>query len=474
MDDGIVRPLWSMVCGPRNCWTGHQGHANTSPTGPFQTFPDRDQPALTHTRRISVIGLGYVGLPVAAAFGQASGPVMAFDTDRARIAELRDGFDRTNEVDAATLVAANLVLTDDDSDLSVADFHIVTVPTPVDADNRPDLSPLRSACRMVGRVLKKGDIVVFESTVYPGATLEVCRPILEQVSELRLGSDFALGYSPERINPGDPEHRFETITKVVSASDDDALATVAEVYGSVVRAGVHKAPSIPVAEAAKVIENTQRDLNVALMNELAIIFDRLGIDTRDVLDAAGTKWNFLKFRPGLVGGHCISVDPFYLTCRAQQVGVTPAVILAGRKTNDRMGLFIAEEVHRKVHARGARAQATVVSILGATFKENVPDIRNSRVVDICRALRDFGFDVQLHDPVADPSSVRREWGLTLQTADRLRRSDVVVLAVAHRVFVEQGWPMIADLLRAPDGLVMDIKGVLDRATRPAGVELWRL
>ncbi|SMH41886.1 nucleotide sugar dehydrogenase [Azospirillum agricola] len=431
---------------------------------------------MPHARRISVIGLGYVGLPVAVAFGRAGNPLVAFDIDPNRIDELRNGHDRTGEVEGDVLRAAGLRLTADPADLAEADFHIIAVPTPIDDAKLPDLRPLLSASRSVGRRLKRGDIVVYESTVYPGATERECVPILEAESGLSFGRDFTVGFSPERINPGDREHRFETIVKVVSGSDAATLDTVAAVYGSVVAAGIHKAPSIAVAEAAKVIENTQRDLNIALMNELSVILHRLGVDTHDVLEAAGTKWNFLRFFPGLVGGHCIGVDPYYLTHRAQQVGHQPEVILAGRRINDSMGQHIGREtVKRLLQTRGeAREGALSVTVLGLTFKEDVPDIRNTRVIDMVREIQSFGIAVAVHDPHADPAECAHEYGLTLTPRSALPPADAVVLAVAHREFRESGWPLVAGLLKDGRGLAVDVRAMLDRATTPDGVRLWRL
>jgi UDP-N-acetyl-D-glucosamine/UDP-N-acetyl-D-galactosamine dehydrogenase len=425
-------------------------------------------------QRIAVIGLGYVGLPVAVAFGSKGHPVIGFDIDAGRINELRRGHDRTGEVSREALARADLDLTDRPDALSVADIHIVTVPTPISEAKRPDFGPLFSASRTVGRHLKRGAIVIYESTVFPGATERECVPILEAESGLTFGRDFEVGYSPERINPGDRIHRFEAITKVVSASSPQALETVAALYGSVVQAGIHRAPSIAVAEAAKVIENTQRDLNIALMNELACIFHRLGIDTRDVLEAAGTKWNFLKFSPGLVGGHCIGVDPYYLTHRAEQVGYQPEVILAGRRINDGMGAFVAQETVKRL-LRGPRHTGPMrVTVLGITFKENVPDIRNTRVIDIVRELESFGATVSLHDPLADPTETRHEYGLDLTPLDGLAPADAVILAVPHEPFLKVGWAGVTRLLADGGGLVVDIKSCLDRAQAPAGVILWRL
>jgi UDP-N-acetyl-D-galactosamine dehydrogenase len=429
---------------------------------------------MPHSRTISVIGLGYVGLPVAVAFASAGWQVVAFDVDGGRIAELGDGRDRTGEVDPEELRRARLAFTSDPAALEAADFHIVAVPTPVNDAHLPDLSPLVGASRTVGRVLKRGDIVVYESTVYPGATEEVCVPVLEEESGLRFGHDFSVGYSPERINPGDRSHRFTTIRKVVAGSDAATLEVVAAVYGSVVTAGVHRAPSLKAAEAAKVIENTQRDINVALMNELALIFHRLGIDTQDVLEAAGTKWNFLPFSPGLVGGHCIGVDPYYLTYRAQKAGYHPEVILAGRRINDSMGQTIGREVVRHLFKANGRSGHPLVTILGFTFKEDVPDIRNTRVIDIVTELRSFGVEVQVHDPMADPRETAHEHGIYLLPLDNLRPADAVVVAVAHAPLRDGGWDLVTPLLKAGGGLVADIKGILDRSARPDNVELWRL
>jgi len=363
---------------------------------------------MTHKRKISVVGLGYVGLPVAVEFGKAE-RVIGFDINPRRIAELQRGLDHTNEVAPADLKKADVLYTCDPADLKAADFHIVAVPTPVDEAKRPDLTPVIKASETVGRQLKKGDIVVYESTVYPGATEEDCVPVLERESGLKCGADFFVGYSPERINPGDKQHTFKTITKVVSGQTPEILEIVAEVYASVVTAGVHKAASIKVAEAAKVIENTQRDLNIALMNELALIFHKMGIDTRDVLAAAGTKWNFLPFEPGLVGGHCIGVDPYYLTHKAAIMGYMPQVILSGRRINDGMGEYIAAETVKAMIHDGKSVKGCVVTVLGLTFKENVPDLRNTRVIDIVHALRDYAVEVQVHDPMVDPDEAHEEY-----------------------------------------------------------------
>ena len=427
---------------------------------------------MKHGRKIAVIGLGYVGLPVAVSFARSGAPVVGFDIDAARVAELRQGNDRTREVEAEDLSHSSLVFTADPAALKQSDFYIVTVPTPIDEARRPDLRAMIAASRSVGSALKKGDIIVYESTVYPGAVEEDCVPILAATSGLKPGGDFAVGYSPERINPGDKQHRFETITKVVAAEDARTLEIVAAVYGSVVTAGIHRAPSIKVAEAAKVIENTQRDLNIAFMNELSLIFQALNIDTSDVLAAARTKWNFMPFQPGLVGGHCIGVDPYYLTFRAERAGYHPEVILAGRRINDGMGQRVAQECVRGLLRR--KTQGGVVTVLGLTFKENVPDTRNSRVIDIVRELQSFGLTVQLHDPWADAADAKHKYGVALMELGALQPADAIVLAVSHDLYVEGGWPLIRRLLGKDGGLVLDVKSRLDRASKPADVELWRL
>ena len=425
---------------------------------------------MPHGRKLAVIGLGYVGLPVAVAFGRQGTPVIGFDIDAARISELKAGRDRTREDEPDDIAHSHLHFTSDPAELPRADFFIVTVPTPIDQARRPDLTALLRASRTVGKALKKGDIVVYESTVYPGATEEDCVPILEQVSGLLAGRDFTVGYSPERINPGDKAHRFETIKKVVAGQDARTLDIVAAVYGSVVTAGLHKAPSIKVAEAAKVIENAQRDLNIAFMNELSAIFHALDIDTQDVLSAAATKWNFLNFTPGLVGGHCIGVDPYYLTYRAQKAGYHPDVILAGRRINDSIGVRVARECLRRLLKAGASAPR--VTVLGLTFKENVVDVRNSQVFDIIREFQSFGVSVQVHDPLADNAAALKEYGLTLQKEPA--PADAVILAVAHDFYRASGWPLITRLLTNGRGLVMDVKGVLDPHAKPAAIEIWRL
>ena len=429
---------------------------------------------MTHGRKIAVIGLGYVGLPVAVAFARSGAPVIGFDIDAKRVEELRAGHDRTREVDPAELAQPSLRYASDAASLKDADFHIVTVPTPIDEARRPDLRALLGASRSVGGALKRGDIVVYESTVYPGCIEEDCAPVLEQTSGLKAGSDFTVGYSPERINPGDKEHRFETIVKVVAGQDAKTLDIVADVYGSVVKAGTHRASSIKVAEAAKAIENTQRDLNIAFMNELSAICHQLGIDTGDVLAAAGTKWNFLKFHPGLVGGHCIGVDPYYLTHRAEKAGYHPEVILSGRRTNDDVGPRIARECVRGLFKQNRSSANALVTVLGLTFKENVPDTRNSKVVDIIRELKSSGVDVQVTDPLAIPEEARHEYGLSLTAMTDLKPADAVIFAVAHEDYVKGGWPLMTRMLKDGKGLVFDVKSVLDRKSKPGGIELWRL
>lgn len=425
-----------------------------------------------HSRKIAVIGLGYVGLPVAVAFARSGTPVVGFDIDKKRVEELTAGHDRTREVEPTDLKQKSLRYAADPASIKDCDFYIVTVPTPIDGANRPDLGAMLAASGTVAAVLKRGDIVVYESTVYPGAVEEDCVPVLEKKSGLKAGTDFTVGYSPERINPGDKQHRFETITKVVSGQDARTLDIVADVYGSVVTAGVHRAPSIKVAEAAKVIENTQRDLNIAFMNELSAIFHQLGIDTGDVLAAAATKWNFLNYQPGLVGGHCIGVDPFYLTYRAQKAGYHPEVILAGRRINDSVGQRIAQETVRSLTQRNCTN--ALVTVLGMTFKENVPDIRNSKVIDIVRELERFGIRVQVHDPLALAEETQHEYGVALTTIDKLQPADAVVLAVAHQDYLDKGWGLVTGLLKGGKGTVIDVKSRLDRARKPEGVDLWRL
>ena len=423
---------------------------------------------------VAVVGLGYVGLPVAVEFGKLR-PTIGYDVSRKRIENLTRQFDTTGEVSTAELEKArHLRVTKDPTELEKADFIIVAVPTPINAAHQPDLESLEAATVIVGRHLKPGAIVIYESTVYPGATEEVCVPVLEKHSGMRWRQDFHVGYSPERINPGDRDHSFARITKVVSGDDPETLEKVAGLYASVVEAGVCRVSSIRVAEAAKVIENTQRDLNIAFVNELAIIFDKLGLDTAEVLDAAGTKWNFLPFRPGLVGGHCIGVDPYYLTHKAELAGYHPQVILAGRRINDGMGQHIARKtVQEMIHA-GRSIKGARVSVLGLTFKENCPDIRNSKVVDIIRELRQFDVEVSVHDPVADAAEALHEYDIRLRAWEDLPAADALILAVAHRQFVDL--PASAYLQRiVRHGCFIDVKSAFDPGTfRKEGLRVWRL
>jgi len=436
---------------------------------------------------IAIVGLGYVGLPLAVAFGKQIRTV-GFDLNEEKLASYRQGVDPTGEVDRQSMAdARQLVFTSDPEMLSEAAFIIVVVPTPIDQAQRPDLRPLEGACRTVGQHMTAGTIVVFESTVYPGCTEEICVPILEQHSGLpwlgrgceseaqRVGeAGFHVGYSPERINPGDKVHRLETITKVVSGDTPETLQQVAALYELVVDAGVHRASCVKVAEAAKVIENTQRDLNIALMNELALIFNKLDIDTQDVLEAAGTKWNFLPFRPGLVGGHCIGVDPYYLTYKAQSVGYHPQVVLAGRDTNDGMGKFIVEQTVKQLVKLGHPVSGAKVTVLGLTFKEDCPDLRNSKVEDIIAELREYCCDVCVHEPIASASDAQREYGVTLTEWDDLPPAHALILAVPHHEYLSMGAEGVLSRLQ-PGGVVIDVKSVLDRElVEKAGSQIWRL
>jgi UDP-N-acetyl-D-galactosamine dehydrogenase len=423
--------------------------------------------------RIAVIGLGYVGLPVALAFARKFPGTVGFDIHREKVDELRRGFDRNHEQPTEVLQATPLRMTSDEADLKGCTFFVVAVPTPVDQNNVPDLTPVERASETVGRVVGRGAVVVYESTVYPGVTEEVCGPILERVSGLKRGVDFALGYSPERINPGDKEHTLERITKVVSGEDAATLERVAAAYGAIVDAGVHRASSIKVAEAAKVIENTQRDLNIALMNELAIIFDRLGIRTSDVLAAAGTKWNFLKFRPGLVGGHCIGVDPYYLTMKAQQLGYQPEVILAGRRINNNMGPYVAARVVKLLIDADLTVKGARVGLLGLTFKEDCNDIRNSKVPDIVRELRSFGIEPRIHDPLASAPEAMHEYGLKLAALDEMTGLDALVLAVSHRWYLTLGQERLLGMIRN-GGILVDVKSVLEPSRMERGIRYWSL
>jgi len=424
-------------------------------------------------RGFAVIGLGYVGLPVALALAKKFDPVIGFDTSTRRIAALRRAEDRTGEVAETALRETRLTFTDDPNTLNKASFFIVTVPTPIDVERRPDLSPLEAACALIGPHLQAGSVVVFESTVYPGLTREFCGPRLAAASGLRRGIDFKLGYSPERINPGDKQHRLETIVKIVAGEDPETLDRIALVYSRIVDAGVYRASSLEVAEAAKVIENTQRDLNIALMNELAIIFDRLGISTNEVLEAAGTKWNFLPFTPGLVGGHCIGVDPYYLTARAEAAGYYPQVILSGRRINDGMGGFIAQRLVKLLIAAERPVKGARIGILGITFKEDVPDLRNSRVPDIIAELREFGIAAAVADPLADRDEAKREYGIDLAPLENFAELDGLILAVPHRVLGEAGWHKLFASL-TPRGVFVDVKSAIPRQTIPPGVHYWSL
>jgi UDP-N-acetyl-D-glucosamine/UDP-N-acetyl-D-galactosamine dehydrogenase len=422
--------------------------------------------------KIAIIGLGYVGLPVALAFARKFPNTIGFDIHAEKVRELARGFDRNLEVSEEELKASTMKFTSDPADLRGSTFFVVAVPTPVDENKLPDLTPVVRASETVGQALQKGAVVVYESTVYPGVTEDVCAPVLAKVSGLDR-KDFKLGYSPERINPGDKEHTLERITKVVSGEDAETLERVANAYGKIIDAGVHRAPSIKVAEAAKVIENTQRDLNIALMNELAIVFDRMGIRTVDVLAAAGTKWNFLKFRPGLVGGHCIGVDPYYLTMKAQQLGYQPEVILAGRRINDNMARFVAQKmvkmlVNADIPVKGAR-----VGILGLSFKEDVNDIRNSKVPDIFHELREYGIQALMHDPHASPADAQHEYGIKLCSLEELRALDGLVFAVSHKAYLEMGIEKLLTPLR-DGGIFIDVKSVFDGGSMTRSIRYWSL
>ena len=425
--------------------------------------------------KIAVVGLGYVGLPLAVHLSQHF-DVVGYDFKSSRIAELKSGKDRTLEVSDEEMAAATVTYTDDPEMLGSCRLIIVAVPTPIDQYRIPDLTPLRSASQTAGRHLGKGSCVVFESTVYPGATEEVCVPIIEKESGLMMGKDFTMGYSPERINPGDKVHTVDKIMKIVSGSDEATAHMLKKVYSSVVKAGIHVAPSLKVAEAAKVIENTQRDLNIALMNELAMIFDIMGIDTVDVLEAAGTKWNFLPFRPGLVGGHCIGVDPYYLTFKAESIGYHPEMILAGRRINDGMGKYVAERVVKLMIGEGKQINLTRVGVLGITFKEDVPDLRNTRVVDIIAELEDYGIDVVVHDPLADSDEAKSYYNVDLNAFESIQGVDALVVAVAHRAYRDMGLAGLAGLCNKDHRpVIVDVKSTFDpRTAVDEGIIYWRL
>jgi UDP-N-acetyl-D-glucosamine/UDP-N-acetyl-D-galactosamine dehydrogenase len=423
--------------------------------------------------KIAVIGLGYVGLPLALAFAQKFSGTVGFDINQRRITDLQDGIDTTGEADPAKLADSGLLVTSDLADLADCNFFVVTVPTPIDRNNCPDLTPLIKASETVGKVLQPGSIVVYESTVHPGITEDHCGPILEQISALKRGQDFKLGYSPERINPGDKTHTLEKIIKIVSAEDAETLEQVAAVYEAIIEVGVHRAPSIKVAEAAKVLENTQRDLNIALMNELALICDRMEIRTADVLQAAGTKWNFLRFTPGLVGGHCIGVDPYYLTSKAQELGYHPEVILAGRRLNNGMGRYLGQRLVKLLVQANLLIKGARVGIFGLTFKENVPDIRNSRVPDIIQELQQFGVEPLVHDPLANPEDVLHEYGIHLVDWQELSNLDAAVFAVNHRTYLEKPPEFLVSRIR-PGGVLMDVRSMFNEQMMPENITYWSL
>ena len=449
---------------------------NENPTDILSDAPATETPQQAEQRigTVCVVGLGYVGLPVAVAFGKER-LTIGYDLSAKKIHNLKQFVDPTGEVSSEELRKANmLTVTDDPEQIRQADYIIIAVPTPVNEAHQPDFSPLEGASQVVGKYMKPGAIVVYESTVYPGATEEVCVPILERCSGMRWKQDFHVGYSPERINPGDKEHTFTKILKVVSGDDADTSQKVADLYASVVKAGVYRASSIKVAEAAKVIENTQRDLNIAFVNELSIIFDKLGIDTNEVLAAAGTKWNFLNFKPGLVGGHCIGVDPYYLTHKAELVGYHPQVILAGRRINDGMGPYVARQTVKNLIQQGRNVLGAKINVLGLTFKENCKDIRNSKVIDVIRELEDFGCECYVHDPEADPDETLHEYGIRLRTWDQLPAADATILAVAHKQFVDK---TPAELMEktVKRGCFIQVKAAFDtEAFAREGVRVWRL
>jgi UDP-N-acetyl-D-galactosamine dehydrogenase len=424
--------------------------------------------------KIAIVGLGYVGLPLAAHLSRHF-TVVGFDISQANVAELKKGHDRTMELTDAELKKAKIHFTSKPSDLAACKLFIVAVPTPVDHFHVPDLSAIENASTMIGRHMKAGSCVVYESTVYPGVTEDICVPILERESKLKFGKDFTIGYSPERINPGDKVHTVSNTVKIISASDPETLDLLEGIYSAVVKVGLHRTSSIKVAEAAKVIENTQRDINIALMNELAIIFNKMGIDTLEVLEAAGTKWNFLNFRPGLVGGHCIGVDPYYLTYKAESIGYRPEVILAGRRINDNMGKYVAERTVKTLIAADVQVKNARVAILGLSFKENVPDLRNTRVVDIIEELRDYGVDVLAHDPLALPEEARNLCGINPVALNQIKDMDAVILAVAHDKYITMGMEKIASLCKKEKPILLDIKGLFQpAAARKLGINYWRL
>lgn len=432
------------------------------------------QKLLTKEEKLSLVGLGYVGMPIAVAFAKKI-DVIGFDLNEKKIELYKSGVDPTREVGDEAIKATKVDFTADETRLKEAKFHIVAVPTPVNDDHTPDLSPVEGASRILGRNLTKGSIVVFESTVYPGVTEDVCVPILEKESGLKCGVDFKIGYSPERINPGDKVHRLETIKKIVSGMDEDSLDEIAKVYELVVDAGVHRAESIKVAEAAKVIENSQRDINIAFMNELSIIFNKMGIDTKSVLEAAGTKWNFLKFYPGLVGGHCIGVDPYYLTYKAEMMGYHSQIILSGRRINDDMGRYVAENVVKKLIEADKPVKDAKVAILGFTFKENCPDTRNTKIIDIVNELKEYGITPVISDCTADANEAKMLYGVDFVDINTIKDMDAVVLAVAHDEFKEMAMADIDALYSSGKKILLDLKGILDRKEYTnAGYLYWRL
>lgn len=437
-------------------------------------YTDLYEKLVTRKEKLSLVGLGYVGMPIAVAFAKKI-DVVGFDLNAAKIDLYREGIDPTHEVGDDAIKTTTVDFTADETKLREAKFHIVAVPTPVNNDHTPDLSPVEGASEILGRNLTKGSIIVFESTVYPGVTEDICVPILERESGLKCGADFKIGYSPERINPGDKVHRLETIKKIVSGMDEETLDIVAKVYELVVEAGVHRAESIKVAEAAKVIENSQRDINIAFMNELSIIFNKMGIDTQSVLEAAGTKWNFLKFYPGLVGGHCIGVDPYYLTYKAEMLGYHSQIILSGRRINDDMGKYVAENVVKKLIAADKSVHNARVAILGFTFKENCPDTRNSKIIDIVNELHEYGIDPSITDPIADAEEAKKLYGVEFVDMDSIKNMDAVVLAVAHAEFKSLTMNDFDTLYAAGKKVMIDIKGLLNRKEyEDAGYSYWRL
>ena len=430
---------------------------------------------ITHKEKLSLVGLGYVGMPIAVEFAKRGVNVIGFDLNSAKIETYKSGIDPTHEVGDNVIRETTVDFTADEKDLAKAKFHIVAVPTPVNDDHTPDLTPVKGASKILGRNLKKGSIVVFESTVYPGVTEDVCVPILEKESGLKCGVDFKIGYSPERINPGDKVHRLSTITKIVSGMDEESLDVIAKVYEIVVEAGVHRAESIKVAEAAKVIENSQRDINIAFMNELSIIFNKMGIDTQSVLKAAGTKWNFLNFYPGLVGGHCIGVDPYYLTYKAEMLGYHSQIILSGRRINDDMGKYVAENVVKNLIAADKAVRNARVAILGFTFKENCPDTRNSKIIDIINELREYGIESMIADPTADAAEAKRLYGINFVDMNTMKNLDAVVLAVAHTEFKALTMEDINAMFGEGKKVLVDVKGLLNRKEyEAAGYSYWRL